>query len=94
MVREFSFGGFQTERVQNSIVEWIAHHIEVSTVNYEGFVSKVLGESSRQIRAGVISVRENQKARFIGKEGMHWNANWSAEDILASCNLDAVGAEL
>ncbi len=69
-------------------------HIEVPAVKYKELSSKAEGESSQQIRARVVSAREIQMKRFVGRKGMYCNADMQSKDIQIHCKLDSAGEEL
>ena len=81
-------------KISGPLLDRIDLHIEVPAVKYKELASKDTGESSQQIRGRVISAREVQMKRFVGRKGMYCNADMQSKDIQNFCKLDSAGEEL
>ncbi len=81
-------------RISGPLLDRIDLHIEVPAVKYTELSSKAEGEPSQRIRERVIAARELQMKRFVGRKGMHCNADMQSKEIQGFCNLDGAGEEL
>ncbi len=81
-------------KISGPLLDRIDLHIEVPAVKYKELSSKAEGESSQQIREGVIAAREIQMKRFAGRKGMYSNADMQSKEIQSFCKLDSAGEDL
>jgi magnesium chelatase family protein len=81
-------------KISGPLLDRIDLHVEVPAVSYNQLSSVAKGESSGAIRERVLAVRQIQRERFAGRQGVHCNAQMRSKDIQTFCRLDPMGQEL
>ena len=82
-------------KISGPLLDRIDIHIDVPAVNYKEMRSGAEPESSASIRAGVMTARQVQIARFSSsREKMYCNAQMAPRHIRAFCQLSADGERL
>ncbi len=81
-------------KISGPLLDRIDLHIDVPAVKYKELSSKELGEKSELVRSRVISAREIQTQRFVGRKDLFANADMQSKEIREFCRVDAQGEEL
>lgn len=81
-------------KISGPLLDRIDLHVEVTPVNFSELSSSRPAEKSTLIRERVIKAREVQDARFAEMEGVHSNAQMSANMVRKICEIDEVGRGL
>ncbi len=74
-------------RLSGPLLDRIDIHVEVSAISYAEMNKKQSGETSACIRERVDAVREVQKRRYEGCNGLHCNAQMGPREIEKFCAL-------
>lgn len=81
-------------KISGPLLDRIDLHVEVTPVNFSELSSSRPAEKSSLIRERVIKARELQDKRFTAIEGVHANAQMSANMVRQICLIDEVGKGL
>ena len=81
-------------KISGPLLDRIDLHVEVTPVNFSELSSSRPAEKSSLIRERVIKARELQDKRFTAIEGVHANAQMSANMVRQICQIDEVGKGL
>lgn len=81
------------KKISGPLLDRIDIHLEVPRVNYEKLSEGAVGESSLDILARVVRVREIQKNRFTGQKTL-CNSEMSLDEIRKYCKLNTEGQNL
>lgn len=81
-------------KISGPLLDRIDLHVEVTPVNFSELSSSRPAEKSSLIRERVIKAREIQEKRFTEMEGVHANAQMSANMVRKICVIDDVGRGL
>ena len=81
-------------KISGPLLDRIDLHVEVTPVNFSELSSSRPAEKSSLIRERVIKARSLQDLRFADVEGMHSNAQMSANMVRKICEIDEVGRGL
>ncbi|WP_375334322.1 YifB family Mg chelatase-like AAA ATPase [Flagellimonas sp. C4] len=74
-------------KISGPLLDRIDIHIEVTPVPFDKLSDERKGESSVVIRKRVEAAREIQTKRFVGIEGIHYNAQMGTKQIRTYCKL-------
>ena len=81
-------------RISGPLLDRIDLHIEVPTVKFREMSAAQPGETSAQIREGVMAARKLQHARFAGKKNVTCNARMGSRELKSFCELTESPREL
>ncbi|MGV3546524.1 MAG: YifB family Mg chelatase-like AAA ATPase [Pedobacter sp.] len=81
-------------KISGPLLDRIDLHVEVTPVNFSELSSSRPAEKSSLIRERVIKAREIQDKRFAELDGVHANAQMSANMVRKICVIDEVGRGL
>jgi magnesium chelatase family protein len=81
-------------KISGPLLDRIDLHVEVTPVNFSELSSSRPAEKSSLIRERVIAARALQDERFAAVDGMHCNAQMSANMVRRICEIDEVGRGL
>lgn len=78
-------------KISGPLLDRIDLHVEVTPVNFSELSSSRTAEKSDLIRERVMKARSIQDARFAEVDGMHANAQMSANMVRQICAIDEQG---
>lgn len=81
-------------KISGPLLDRIDLHVEVTPVNFSELSSSRPAEKSSSIRERVIKARDIQDVRFAELEGVHANAQMSANMVRQICKIGAEGQAL
>ncbi|MGH9533279.1 MAG: YifB family Mg chelatase-like AAA ATPase, partial [Terriglobales bacterium] len=81
-------------RISGPLLDRVDIHVDVPAVRYQELRSAAPREGSAAVRARVIAARERQIERFRSERGMFANAQMSARQVAAVCELSTACGRL
>ena len=81
-------------KISGPLLDRIDIHIQVQAVKYKELSSKVIAESSHDIRQRVLAARHNQHERFKNSKNLYCNADMMSKEIREFCEIDQASEEL
>lgn len=81
-------------KLSGPLLDRIDLHVDVPRVDYDKLMGSGRGETSAEIRARVIAARQRQAERFAGQPHLRTNADMTAKQVQALCQLTPEAKQL